>query len=203
MEQSHTLRPRLGLVCLVAVTFSVGACASGFGSASDRSTPGPASPDARATVPYSTGSGPAGSSPAADAVAPPAPNPAAVPGADRFGVTGSEDFCTAATKVSTALVGLFDSVYAGQGRELQDQVESTLIAIDVLRSVAPAEPMGDLDASRVFLSRFRDVLAESGWSLEAAAQGHPDFFAGAEPDAGFAALTAVVQDVSTRCGVTP
>lgn len=190
---------RLGLALVVAAVIAAGGCTSGLGLArGDQDAP--ATPAGETTTQAATANAPASAAPAGPEVPPPAPDPASVPGADRFGVVATDDFCSAAIKVASAFVGLFNSVYAGQGPELQDQVESALVGIDVLRTVAPGDVAASLDASRSFLSRFRDVLAGSGWNLQAAAQGNPEFFGGSEPDAGFAAMTAVTEAVDSRCG---
>lgn len=196
-------RPRAGLAATAVAVAALltGACAAGFGPARDDPAvappaadgsdvrPAPDAPDA-SPPPAIPGSG----------VPAPASDPAAVAGADRFGVVATDDFCSAAPKVATAFEGLFSSVYAGQGSELQAQVESTLVGIDVLRAVAPDDVAADLDTSRAFLARFHEILTQAGWSLQAAAQAHPEFFGGSEPDAGFAALTSVTQAINVHCG---
>lgn len=189
------------LAASVAAAVLGGACTSGLGLAGTADAPAPTGPADAAP-----GGGPAATSapvPGAADVPAPAPDPASVPGAERFGVAATDGFCDAAPKVASAFVGLFSSVYAGQGPALQAQVESAVVAIDVLRSVAPEATRSELDASRAFLSRLHDVLADSGWSLEAAAQANRDFFGGPEPDAGFAAMTSVMQAISATCGFTP
>lgn len=144
-----------------------------------------------------------GPAPVTSGVPPPAPDPASVPGAEQLGIVASDGFCDAAPKVASGFTGLFDSAYAAQGPNLQAQLESALVGVDVLRSVAPEAARADLDESRSFLAQFRDVLAGSGWNLETAAASHRDFFAGPEPDAGFAAMTSVVETITTTCGITP
>lgn len=181
-------------------------CASGFGLAGD--TAGPPAPGARTETGDHTGPPPGPSTgvptTAAGAEAPPpAADAASVPGADRFGVTAGDDFCSAAPKVAGGFVGIFDAFYAAQGPELQAQIEDALVAVDVLRSVAPEATRADLDESRRFLSQLQETLAASGWDLAAAASAHPDFFGGNVPDAGFAAMTGVTAAIAQQCGLTP
>lgn len=196
------------VAAIAAATVLLSGCASGFGLATDAGQPPPrgagTGTEEGSASPSGTGAG-AGTATtgAGAATAPPAAaDPGAVPGAERFGVTAADDFCGVAPKVAGGFVGIFDAVYSAQAPGLQAQVDDALVAVDVLRSVAPDQTRADLDASRLFLSRFREVLAASGWDLAAAAAAHPEFFGG-EADVGFAAMTAVIESIAQQCGLTP
>lgn len=195
---------RLLAACLVAAAIG-GSCTGGLALAGSES----ASHAAAEPGPTGTGDGEVASTAAAPlpggtaGIPAPAPDPASVPGAEQFGISADDDFCRAAPKVASAFVGLFDAAYARQGPELKAQIESALVAIDVLRSVAPDPVRADLDRSRMFLSRFAEVLADSQWSLADAAERHRDFFAGPDPAEGFAAMTAATGAISTACGISP